>query len=29
MNMPTEEIIEKGSSNIEMTDFSDVIFKRI
>lgn len=29
MNMPTEEIIEKGSSNIEITDFSNVIFKRI
>lgn len=29
MNMPTEEIIEKGSSNIEITDFSSIIFKRI
>lgn len=29
MDMPTEEIIEKGSSNIEITDFSNVIFKRI
>lgn len=29
MKMPTDEIIEKGSSQIEITDFSDVIFKRI
>ena len=29
MDMPTDEIIEKGSSNIEITDFSDIIFKRI
>ena len=29
MDMPTDEIIEKGSSQIEITDFSDVIFKRI
>ena len=29
MEMPTDEIIEKGSSQIEITDFSDVIFKRI
>ncbi|MBO5398238.1 MAG: hypothetical protein J6A36_04845 [Clostridia bacterium] len=29
MEMPTDEIIEKGSSKIELTDFSNVIFKRI
>ena len=29
IDMPTNEIIEKGSSNIEITDFSDIIFKRI
>lgn len=29
MNMPTDEIVEKGSSNIEITDFSNIIFKRI
>lgn len=29
MEMPTDEIIEKGSSQIELTDFSNVIFKRI
>lgn len=29
IDMPTNEIIEKGSSNIEITDFSNVIFKRI
>lgn len=29
MDMPTKEIIEKGSSDIEITDFSNVIFKRI
>lgn len=29
LDMPTDEIIEKGASKIELTDFSDVIFKRI
>jgi hypothetical protein len=29
MEMPTDEIIEQGSSKIEITDFSNVIFKRI
>lgn len=29
MDMPTDEIIEKGSSQMEITDFSNVIFKRI
>lgn len=29
MDMPTNEIIEQGASKIELTDFSDVIFKRI
>ena len=29
LDMPTNEIIEKGASKIEVTDFSDVIFKRI
>lgn len=29
MDMPTDEIIEKGSSNIEIKDFSNVVFKRI
>lgn len=29
IDMPTEEIIDEGSSNVEITDFSDVIFKRI
>lgn len=29
MEMPTDEIIDKGSSKVEITDFSNVIFKRI
>ena len=29
INLPAEDIIEKGSSNFEITDFSDVVFKRI
>ena len=29
IEMPTDEIIEQGSSKIEITDFSNVIFKRI
>lgn len=29
LDMPTSEIIEQGASKIEITDFSDVIFKRI
>ena len=29
LDMPTGEIIEKGSSSIEITDFSEIIFKRI
>ena len=29
IDMPTDEIIEKGSSNIEITDFSNIIFKRV
>lgn len=29
LDMPTSEIIEQGASKIEMTDFSDLIFKRI
>jgi hypothetical protein len=29
MEMPTDEIIDQGSSKIEITDFSNVIFKRI
>lgn len=29
LDMPTNEIIEQGASKIEVTDFTDVIFKRI
>lgn len=29
IDMPINTIIEEGSSNIEITDFSDVVFKRI
>lgn len=29
IEMPTDEIIDQGSSKIEITDFSNVIFKRI
>ena len=29
LDMPTDEIIEKGASKIEVTDFSDIVFKRI
>ena len=29
LDMPTDEIIEQGASKIEITDFSDIIFKRI
>lgn len=29
LDMPTNEIIEQGASKIELTDFSNVIFKRI
>lgn len=29
MEMPTDEIVEQGSSKLELTDFSNVIFKRI
>lgn len=29
LDMPINTIIEEGSSNIEITDFSDVVFKRI
>ena len=29
LDMPISTIIEEGSSNIEITDFSDVVFKRI
>lgn len=29
LNTPINTIIEEGSSNIELTDFSDVVFKRI
>ena len=29
IDMPTDEIIEKGSSNVEITDFSNIIFKRV
>ena len=29
LDMPTDEIIEKGASKIEITDFSNVIFKRV
>ena len=29
IEMPIEGVLENGSSNIEITDFSDVIFKRI
>lgn len=29
INIPTEEIIEKGTNGIEITDLNDVIFKRI
>lgn len=29
IEMPTDEIIDQGSSKIELTDFSNVIFKRI
>lgn len=29
LDMPIDTIIEEGSSNIEITDFSDVVFKRI
>ena len=29
LELPAQDLIEKGSSNFEVTDFSDVIFKRI
>lgn len=29
LDMPINTIIEEGSSNIEITDFSDVVFKRV
>lgn len=29
LDMPIDTIIEDGSSNIEITDFSDIVFKRI
>ena len=29
LNLPIEDVIEKGSSNLELTDFENVIFKRI
>lgn len=29
LDMPISTIIEEGSSNIEITDFSDIVFKRI
>lgn len=29
LDMPTNEIIENGASKIEITDFTDIIFKRI
>ena len=29
IDLPSEEVITKGSSNFEITDFSDVIFKRL
>ena len=29
LNMPIETVIEEGSSSKEITDFSDVVFKRI
>lgn len=29
LNMPINSVIEEGSSNKELTDFSDVVFKRI
>ena len=29
LDMPVDTVIEEGSSSIEITDFSDVIFKRI
>ena len=29
LDMPTNEIIEQGASKIEITDFSDIIFKRV
>ena len=29
VDIPAKEIIEKGTNGIEITDFSDVVFKRI
>ena len=29
LDMPTDEIIEKGASKIEVTDFSNIVFKRM
>ena len=29
VNLPVEDIIENGSSNFEITDFSEVVFKRL
>ena len=29
LDMPVEDVIEKGSSSKEITDFSNVIFKRV
>jgi hypothetical protein len=29
LEMPVEGVLENGSSNVEITDFSDVVFKRI
>ena len=29
IDLPADEIIEKGSCNFEITDFDDVVFKRI
>lgn len=29
IDLPAQDLIEKGSSNFEVTDFSDVVFKRV
>ena len=29
LELPAQDLIEKGSSNFEITDFSDVVFKRV
>lgn len=29
LELPIDTVIEEGSSNLEITDFSDVVFKRV